>query len=119
MVAAVGIVLLVFIFMCFFAYRINSDRFSAEERSMTENQCLRLSNIISEIYLASPGAEFNITLDCNTTFESEKGMAVKSENMESFCHSSIPFTNGTEERFMLEKGNISLRNVNGNIMIGS
>lgn len=117
MVAAVGTVLLIFIFMLFFAHQITAEKRSAEERSLTENLCMRMSNMISGLYLSGPGTEFNITIDYNSTFESEKGIFVKSENKESFCHSPIAFTNGTDETFMLKKGAASFRNVDGGIVI--
>lgn len=116
--SAVGMILIIFMFMSFFAYRINSDKFSAEERSLTENQCLRISNIISGIYLSNPGAEFNITLEYNTTFESGTGIFVKSENKESFCLNKIAFTNSTDNMFKFaKKTNTSFRNVDGAVLI--
>lgn len=115
--AAISSVLIIFIFMLFFAFRINEEKQSAEERSMTESQCMRLSTVLQKTYMLGPGSQFNITTDYNATFESGDAIVVKSENKESFCNPFVSFTNGTDDEFVMEKGRILLKNIDGTILI--
>ncbi|MFC1730249.1 hypothetical protein ACFL6I_07910 [candidate division KSB1 bacterium] len=114
---SIGIVIVIFLFMAFYAHSINMDKEQADEMSSAENLCLELSSVISGVYLAGPGTEFTKILEHKTSFQSEKGIFVKSENYETFCISGFGFTNGTDDDFTIGTGTATFTNENGFVVI--
>ncbi|PIN86407.1 hypothetical protein COV19_04975 [Candidatus Woesearchaeota archaeon CG10_big_fil_rev_8_21_14_0_10_44_13] len=116
-VAAVGIITIIFIFMSFFAYDINRDRQSAEENSNLQSLCLKISGIVSQLYLSSPGTEVVLKLDNEMTVSSGRTISIISENIGSSCVSKTILTNGTSNSFRIGKGNSMFRNVDGAVVV--
>lgn len=115
MMAAIGIMIIIFILMSFFAFNISRDRQSAEDISSQESLCMRISNIITGISLSGPGTEFRMKLDKDASFDS--GIISVTANSQGSCASKAHFTNGTSSRFSMPRGNIVLKNVDGMVVI--
>ncbi|MCX6707073.1 MAG: hypothetical protein NT001_02945 [Candidatus Woesearchaeota archaeon] len=118
MVSAIGIALFIFIFISFFAYMINSSKTTTEDMYRKGGLCLKISNMISELYIIGPGAEFNMAFDYDVAFESANSIFVSSSSgSEVFCRSPVLFTNGNSTSFTIHKGDVSLKNLDGQVVI--
>lgn len=116
-IIAVGVVLLIFVFLSFLVYYINSGKNDARERSFAENSCQRISGAISDVYILGPGAEFDLDISYNATFESGNLIYIESGEKETFCRSSVLFTDGANNTFSLKQGTIHIRNIDGAVVI--
>lgn len=120
MVSAIGLALFIFVFISFFAYKINSDKMITEDMYGREGLCLKISCIISELYIIGPGAEFSMEFDHDVKFESADSIFVKpssDDEGEVFCRSPVMFTSINGTSFTIHKGHASLKNIQGQVVI--
>ena len=117
MITAIGIMIIIFLFMLFFAYHVDKEKRSAERLSSAENLCIRIASAASGIYLAGPGSEMNLTVDRNATFEAGSSIFIDLGEEEVFCRTPVNFTNSTDATFTLHDGSASVRNERGALII--
>lgn len=119
MLSAIGVVLIIFMLMSFFAFRIYTEKRDTEESSLAESQCLRIASIISGIYTSGQGSVFNLSTEYNTTFDDGRLIIVDTGRREAACRSFADFTNGTSDTFIAERSSLLFSNSGGKIIISA
>ncbi len=114
---AVGIIFLIFALMLFFAYRINTDKKTAEDAADMENECIRLSSIISGMYIAGEGSHSNVTVEHSILVENSSTIFIRSEEMEVSCRCRVPVTDSSSGTFNITSRSISIVNNNGSVIM--
>lgn len=116
-IIAIGVVLLIFAFLSFLVFYINTSKNEIKDSSFAENTCQRISGAISEAYILGPGAEFSINSGYDSAFDSGNSIFMKWKDKEVFCRSSVMFTNSTSSTFSLGKGIILIQNINNAVVV--
>lgn len=119
-IISIGIIILIFIMMCFISYDINMYRYLSEKTGDAGNLCLRVSNILSSMEISSPGTQMSMYMANDAVFDSGKMVSVilqDTENSGASCTSKAVFSNGTSSTFRVGKGNVMFMNINGNVII--
>lgn len=114
---AVGIIFIIFVFMLFFAYRINNDKRQADSAAELENECARLSSLAAGVHNAGRGSHANTTLNNNITVEHGSTIFLESGDKEASCRSRVPLTNSTSSTFRVPKGRISISSYNSSVLV--
>lgn len=119
-IISVGIVILIFVVMCFLAYDINSYRYFSERTGSAGNLCLRISNALSEMEVLPSGTQMTMYLANEAVFDSGRMVSVileGTENSGASCTSKAMFSNGTSPTFRTGKGNVVFMNINGDVVV--
>lgn len=114
---AFGMVLFIFTITSFLAYQIKADKDSAELSAEMENECFRISALISKLSVMGPGSEVLTETVYNATFEPQKSIIVEAGEGKANCLSHFPFTIGKPVSLTIEPGPILLQNRAGIVRV--
>ncbi|MFO8016011.1 MAG: hypothetical protein R6U32_02820 [Candidatus Woesearchaeota archaeon] len=115
MMAVIGIVLIIFLFMSLFAYRINLTRHESAGTAGAEDECMLISAALTELQVLGSGAEFSRQISHNLSF-SEGVVSAESGDAKAVCSMPVRITNMTNESFMISGSGLLARNMNGKVV---
>ena len=118
---AIGTVVIIFLIILAFSFERRNDIKDTESSLSKKNECLKISNFITEIFIGGEGALANAKIGYDVSIQGEARMLCVDND---FC-CSFPINRVSKETgpigngniFSLTKGDIILKNINNYVVI--
>ncbi len=108
---SIAIIFLIFLFILFFTYEKSRDTNEKNIELKLRNECIKFSNIVSDVYSSNSGTLVNTKTTHNVSIFDDKRIVVKYEGVE------VPCTYSGYAHDKNFTGNIKIKNENGVIVI--
>ena len=114
---AVGFILVIFFFLLWLISERRAELRATEQRIAERGLCLKISNLINSIFLNGDGSRIDIETDYQAQISNRTIIVGPDKVRCGFITQDV--YNATYEFFVLDQGNIRIRNENGMIVINN